>query len=150
MVQQLPDAEILFRTWALSQTPITDLVSTRIATRLPTSGTMPFLVYTMLGGAPIGGESLIYEATMFIDAYAGKYASSGTKGQPDFAGAFNLANTTVEQSFDYSPTKLTSSGGEIGVIHGFYNQSGPSRVEEPDLGLARYNIEVVMVYGAAT
>ena len=46
MAQQLPDAEILFRTWALSQTPITDLVDTRIATRLPTSGTMPFLVYT--------------------------------------------------------------------------------------------------------
>ena len=150
MAQQLPDAEILFRTWALSRTTITDIVSTRVATRLPTSGTMPFLVYTMLGGAPIGGESLVYEATMFIDAYAGKYASSGTKGQPDFAAAFNLANTVIEESFDFPVTKLTSAGGEVGVLHGFYNQSGPARIEEPDLGLARYNIEVVMVYGAAT
>jgi len=150
MAQQLPDAEILFRTWALSKSPITSLVSTRVATRLPASGTLPFLVYSMLGGSPVGGESLIYEATMFIDAYAGKYASSGTKGQPDFAGAFDLANTVVEETFDYKPTKLTSTGGEVGVIHGFYNQSGPARVEEPDLGLARYNIEVVMVYGANT
>ena len=150
MSQQLPDAEILFRTWALSRTPIANLVNTKVATRLPTSGTLPFLVYSMLGGAPLGGESLIYEATMFIDAYAGKYASSGTKGQPDFSGAFNLANTVVEETFDYAPTKLTSTGGEVGIIHGFYNQSGPSRIEEPDLGLARYNIEVVMVYGANT
>ena len=45
MAQNLPDAEILFRTWAASQTSITDLVSTRIATRLPNSGTLPFLVF---------------------------------------------------------------------------------------------------------
>ncbi len=34
MAQNLPDAEILFRTWAASHSSITDLVSTRIATRL--------------------------------------------------------------------------------------------------------------------
>ena len=35
MVQQLPDAEVLFRTWALAQSEISSLVGTRIATRLP-------------------------------------------------------------------------------------------------------------------
>lgn len=148
MAQNLPDAEVIFRAWALSRSAITDLVSTRIATRLPSGGDMPFLVTQMLGGQPSGGEALIYEANMFIDAYAGKYASSGTKGQPDFAGAYNLANEVIKETFDYTPTKVTSAGGENGIIYGFYSQSGPSRVEEPELGLARYNIEVVMVYGA--
>ena len=39
-----PDAEIIARAWALSQTPITDLVDTRISTRLPRDAGMPFLV----------------------------------------------------------------------------------------------------------
>ena len=52
MVQQLPDAEVLFRTWALAQSEISSLVGTRIATRLPNGGTLPFLVVAQLGGAP--------------------------------------------------------------------------------------------------
>lgn len=150
MAQNLPDAEVLFRTWAASLSSITDLVSTRIATRLPNSGTLPFLVFHQLGGNPSADEALIYEAVIMCDAYAGKYGSGGTKGQPDYAGAYNLANQVVKESFDHQPTKYTSDGGVTGQIYGFYNQSGPGRIDEPELGLARYNIEVVMVYGAVT
>ena len=151
MVQQLPDAEVVFRTWALAQSEIASLVSTRIATRLPNSGTLPFMVITQLGGSPSADEALIYEANLFIDCYGGKYGSSNTKGQPDYAQAYDLAAKTIANTFDFkTPTKYTSSGNEVGVIHGFYSQSGPTRIEEPELGLARYNIEVVMIYGAAT
>jgi len=48
MVQNLPDGEILARTWALSKTSITDLVQQKIATRLPTGSDMPFIVIQML------------------------------------------------------------------------------------------------------
>ena len=40
----LPDSEVLFRTWALDQTLISDIVGTGIATRLPSNATLPFAV----------------------------------------------------------------------------------------------------------
>ena len=62
MAQNLPDGEILARTWALSKTSITDLVNQKVSTRLPVGAEMPFVVIQMLGGSPLGGESLIYQA----------------------------------------------------------------------------------------
>ena len=37
-----PDPEIIARAWCLEKTSITDLVGTRIATRLPQNPTLPF------------------------------------------------------------------------------------------------------------
>lgn len=148
MAQNLPDGEILARTWALSKSSITDIVGQRVATRLPVGAEMPFVVVTMLGGSPLGGESLIYEAQLVVDFYAGKYADNNTKGQPDYATAFNLGNTVVREAFDHAPTKLTSSGGVVGMVHGFDAISGIGRVDEPELGLARYTCDMVMIYGA--
>jgi len=150
MAQNLPDGEILFRSFLVDKTSITDIVSTRVATRLPQNATLPFLVITQFGGQPSADEALIYEATFMVDSYAGKYGSGGSKGQPDYAGSYNLAKNIVSETFDAKPAKYTSDGGETGIIYGFYSQTGPSRVDEPELGLARYNIEVVMVYGAVT
>ena len=59
MAQSLPDAEIMARSWALSKTSITNLVGTKVATRLPQDAEMPFLVITRLGGTPQAGEALI-------------------------------------------------------------------------------------------
>ena len=148
MAQNLPDGEILARTWALSKSSITSLVSERVATNLPSAATMPFIVIQMLGGGPIGGESLIYEAQLVVDFYAGKYATNSTKGQPDYAGAFEVGNTFIREAFDHAPTKLTSNGGEVGMVHGFDNIAGLGRVDEPELGLARYTCDMVMIYGA--
>ena len=52
MAINLPDSEILFRTWATSQSVITDIVSTRIATRLPSNATLPFAVVDLLDSSP--------------------------------------------------------------------------------------------------
>ena len=52
MAINLPDSEILFRTWATSQSVITDIVSTRIATRLPSNATLPFAVVDLLIASP--------------------------------------------------------------------------------------------------
>lgn len=148
MPQSLPDAEILARTWALSKTSITDIVDQKVATRLPQDAEMPFLVVTRLGGTPLSGEALIDEALLQLDCYAGKYATNNTKGQPDYATAYNLASAVVAEAFDQSPEILTSSGGVSGKLSGFTIQNGPQRIDEPELGLARYTIDIVMIYGA--
>ena len=148
MPASLPDAEILARTWALSKTSITDIVDQKVATRLPQDADMPFLVITRLGGTPLSGEALIDEALLQLDCYAGKYATNNTKGHPDYATAYNLASAVVAEAFDQSPEILTSSGGVSGKLSGFTIQNGPQRIDEPELGLARYTIDIVMIYGA--
>lgn len=148
MAQLLPDAEILARTWALSKTSITDIVDQKVATRLPQDAEMPFLVITRIGGTPLTGEALIDEAVLQLDCYAGKYATNDTKGQPDYATAYNLASACYTEAFDQSPEILTSSGGVSGKLAGFTIQNGPQRIDEPTLGLARYTIDIVMIYGA--
>lgn len=148
MPQSLPDAEILARTWALSKTSITDIVDQKVATRLPQDAEMPFLVITRLGGTPLSGEALVDEALLQLDCYAGKYATNDTKGQPDYASAYNLASAVVAEAFDQNPEILTSSGGVSGKLSGFTIQNGPQRIDEPELGLARYTIDIVMIYGA--
>jgi len=148
MAQTLPDAEVLARTWALSKTSITDIVDQKIATRLPQDSEMPFMVITRIGGSPQASEVLIDEAYLQIDCYAGKYATNNTKGQPDYATAYNLANAIYGEAFDQSPQVLTSTGGVTGRLFGFTIQNGPQRLDEPELGLARYTIDIVMIYGA--
>jgi len=148
MPQSLPDSEILARSWALSKTSITDIVGQRVATRLPQDAEMPFLVITRLGGTPQAGEALIDEAFLQLDCYAGKYATSETKGQPDYANAYALANAVFGEAFDQYPEIFESAGGVSGKISGFTIANGPQRIDEPELGLARYTIDIVMIYGA--
>ena len=52
-----PDAEIIARQWALSQTIITDIVGTNVATRLPRGSSLPFLTLFRAGGALINPRS---------------------------------------------------------------------------------------------
>ena len=40
-----PDGEIIFREWAVNNTAITNVCSTRVATRLPRNATLPFLTF---------------------------------------------------------------------------------------------------------
>ena len=52
-----PDPEIVARAWALSKTSITDVVGTRIATRLPQGATMPFVVVENGGSGLLDEDS---------------------------------------------------------------------------------------------
>ena len=69
-----PDAEIIARQWALSQTAITDIVGTNIATRLPRGSALPFLsVDTVLSAEPrtnrkvfFGGQIVSQDKTQII------------------------------------------------------------------------------------
>ena len=149
MAINLPDSEILLRTWALDQSTITDLVDTRIATRLPSNAELPFVVLRLMSsnaenidGAPV------WSAFFDINCYAGKYGSNDNKPTPDFAAAFNLANAFVRCAFDFSPKKYSITGTD-GIIYGFNPIDGPYRLESTDSDLARYNVSIGMYYGEA-
>ncbi len=150
MAINLPDSEILFRTWATSQSVITDIVSTRIATRLPSNATLPFAVVDLVDSGPENLDSAgIWVAFFNINCFAGKYGSDGNKATPDFANAFALSNDFVRCAFDQTPKKYTITGTD-GIIYGFNPVSGPSRMEDTDRNLARYTVNVGMYYGEAT
>jgi hypothetical protein len=145
----LPDSEVLFRTWALDQTLISDIVGTGIATRLPSNATLPFAVILLnsataenVNGAPI------WLASVDVDCYAGKYGSDNNKGTPDFAKAFELANAFVRCAFDF-PGKKYSITGQDGRVHGFNPIQGPYRIDNTENDLARYTVNVGMYYGEA-
>ena len=61
-----PDAEIIARQWALTQTAITDICSTNIATRLPRNANLPFLVLFRAGGNLMNPRSDAHIQKCFI------------------------------------------------------------------------------------
>ena len=142
----LPDSEILVRQWCLSKTAITDLVSTRIAPNLPSEPTLPFLVITLIGGSLDDSEALIGQADFQFDAYAGNWGGDNTKNKPDYATAFNVANTVMAECFANQDNQITSSGAAVGYIYGFRVTSNVRRIDEEGIGLARYNFDATMTY----
>lgn len=132
----LPDAEVVAVQWAKADAPITAIVSQRVSTSLPKEPTFPWLTVFRVTGGPDRSEAPIDIPLLQWDCYArkGEY-------NPDYATAYLLASTVVEQARDYP-------GGDIGVhghILGFNVVSGPRRFEEPQTGWARYVVEVQMV-----
>jgi|DEB0MinimDraft_4_1074332.scaffolds.fasta_scaffold07642_4 hypothetical protein len=145
----LPDSEILFRTWALEQSIITDQVSTRIATRLPSNATLPFAVINLMSSSAENIDSApLWISMIEVSCYGGKYGSNNNKPNPDFASAFNLANAFVRSAFDFAGKKYTINGVESRLV-GFNPIEGPYRIEDTDTELARYNVSIGMYYGEA-
>ena len=77
-----PDAEIIFREWAVNNTSITDVCSTRVATRLPRNATLPLTF--VAGGSMVSpkGDAAIGAVTIQVNAFAGRWGG-GTSSQPD-------------------------------------------------------------------
>ena len=73
-------------------------------------------------------------------AYAQAY-ERGTK-------IIGVTSHYVTENLDQGPIILTSDGGVTGKVSGFTISNGPQRIDEPELGLARYTIDIVMIYGA--
>ena len=106
-----PDAEIIVRAWCLEKTSITDIVGTRIATRLPQNPTLPFLVITNQGGffEGQGSQTAIVTSVINFNCYAGRWGGSGNKGEPDYTTASNLANAVMKELFIESNNQVTTS-----------------------------------------
>ena len=93
-----PDAEIIFREFIISQTEITDLIGSRVATNLPRDAELPFLVYVRGGGTLVRPTSQVHLQSAVIPciAFAGQWGGDGTKNQPDYGGAMELANLIIK------------------------------------------------------
>ena len=148
-----PDAEIIARQWALSQTAITDIVGTNIATRLPRGSALPFLTLFRAGGALINprSEAHIQNALIPMECYAGRWGGSGNdKPFADYSTAMSLANAVIQSAFNYSNGYITSDDATPlrAKIYGFQIMQMPTRVEETATGLGRYSIALSMMYRA--
>lgn len=147
-----PDAEIIARAWALEQTPITDIVGTRVATRLPRDAGMPFLVLFRSGGALLNprSEAHIQNALIPMECYAGRWGGNDDTAVPDYGEAMNLANTIIQSAFNYSNGYIQSSDGLKAKIYSFDIIQMPTRIEETATGLGRYSIALSMTYRDAS
>lgn len=146
MVTALPDSEILVRTWALSKSSITDLISNRIATNLPSEPTLPFVVLTLLGGSVNNNsDALVAEADIQFDVYAGNWGGDNTKNKPDYATAFNVCSVIMQEAFAQKGQKYST-----GFIYGFTITQAVTRMDEEGIGLARYRFDATMTYRSLT
>ena len=147
-----PDAEIIARQWALSQTAITDIVGTNIATRLPRGSALPFLTLFRAGGALINprSEAHIQNALIPMECYAGRWGGSGNdKPFADYSTAMSLANAVIQSAFNYANGYITTSDSSTRAkVYSFDIVQFPTRVEEVSTGLGRYSIALAMTYRA--
>lgn len=146
-----PDPEITARAWCLEKTAITDIVSTRVATRLPQNPTLPFLVITNGGGSLISdtSQAAINGTSIIFNCYAGRWGGSGSKGEPDYTTASNLAQAVYKECFIESNNQVTTASGVKALIYGFTIQSTPTRVEESELLIANFELVAFMTYRAS-
>ena len=146
-----PDPEIIARAWCLEKTAITNIVGTRIATRLPQNPTLPFLVITNGGGNLLDASSqaAISQQSMIFNCYAGRWGGSGSKGEPDYTTASNLAQVVFKELFIESNEKVTTASGVDGWIYGFEIQTTPTRVEEAETMVANFEVVALMTYRAS-
>ena len=84
-----PDAEIIFREWAINTTNITAVCSTRVATRLPRNATLPFLTFFNNGGTLMNPQSqaAVVGVSLQVAAYDGRWGGASGTSQPDYANA---------------------------------------------------------------
>ena len=145
------DAEIIFRAWLLSKSSITDLVGTRIATRLPRDAAMPFITYQRAGGILLRPTSQVHmqSAIIPVQCFAGQWGGDGTTSAPDYGKAMEVANAIVKEAFnmenEYVTTGTTSTRAKI---LGIDIPQLPARVNEAATGLGRYDIGLAMMYRA--
>ena len=143
-----PDAEIMFREWAVNTSIITNVCSTRVATRLPRNADLPFLTFFATGGSLISNTSdaAVAGVVFQVNCYAGRWGGASTS-QPDYAGAYQLANAVYEAAFKTGQTRVkTPTTNTAGVIVGFEVNSAPERIEETETGLGHYQLSLTMYY----
>ncbi len=143
-----PDPEIVARAWALSKSSITDIVGTRIATRLPQGASMPFLVIENGGSSLLDEDSqaAVNLTVINFSCYAGRWGGSGNKAEPDYTAASNLAQVIYKEAFTESNTQITTSSGIKAWIYGMSVATAPQRIEEDEVLLANFLLSCRMTY----
>ncbi len=144
-----PDAEIIFRQFLLNQTAITDLVGTRVATRLPRDAEMPFITIQRAGGILLRPGSQVHaqSAIIPVQCFAGQWGGDGNTSAPDFGKAMEVANAVIKVCFNTENEYITTSESTTRAkIYGFDIPQMPTRVTEASTGLGRYDVGISMMY----
>ena len=151
MIHNYRNNKIVFRKFLTSKTGITDLVSTRIATRLPRDADLPFLVFIRAGGILVRptSQAHIQSAIFPMIAYAGQWGGDNAKANPDYGGAMELANAVIQECFNMENEYITTDTSSTRAkIYGIDILQMPTRIEEVATGLGRYDFSVGMTYRA--
>jgi hypothetical protein len=146
-----PDAEIIFRQFLLSKSDVTDLVGTRIATRLPRDAEMPFVTIQRAGGILVRPTSQVHvqSAIIPVQCFAGQWGGDGNTSAPDYGKAMEVANAIVKVCFNSENEYITTSESTTRAkIYGFDMPQMPTRVTEAATGLGRYDVGISMIYRA--
>ena len=143
-----PDPEIVLRTWLLSKSTITNEISQRVATKLPQNPTLPFVVIENQGNllSDPASQAPINIATLAIYVYAGRWGGDGTKPEPDYSTASNIAQIIYKELFTESRVEVLSNGGVNAVIYGFEIAVAPVRIENRERQIAEFQITTNMTY----
>lgn len=146
-----PDAEIIFRQFLISQTDVTALVGTRVATRLPRDAEMPFITIQRAGGILVRPSSQVHiqSAIIPVQCFAGQWGGDGNTSAPDYGKAMEVANAVVKVCFNSENEYVTTpSSNTRAKIYGFDIPQMPTRVTESATGLGRYDVGIAMMYRA--
>jgi len=143
-----PDPEVVFRAWLLSKSTITDEVGQRVATRLPHEATLPFVVIRAEGNTLLDAQSqaAVGVAAMRVMVYAGRWGSDGTKPEPDFATASDIAQIIYKEAFIEQNVQVTTSSGTKAWIYSLNIESSPIRTESRELQVAVFEVAINMTY----
>lgn len=133
----LPDAEQVAVAWVKQDTPLTTVLSGRVATRLPSPYVSPFLrVFQIDTTLEIAETNDIGSALLQWDAYA----FSGSQPSPDYGSASLVIRTLLSSMAVIGGINLSAKG----YILDFTPIAGPQRMPEEEMGWARYRIDTLM------
>lgn len=135
----MPDAERLAVAWCLANDPIRAALGglPNVGTRLPATWTGQYLRCVRIPGLTKDLYVDLDNAMIQFDAYAPR-GSSG----PDYAAASTLIRTVIDEADKAASLLIAAEGG---VIESWQILDGPSRVEEPETGWARYRADLLLV-----
>ena len=136
MTVVLPDTEIVAVEWARENPALIAIINKRCATRLPKDPVFPFLTVFRVTGAIDESEAPIDLPLLQWDCYGAARGDSS----PDYETASLLARTLVAEL-----EEARGQIGSFGVIMGTSIVQGPRRVNEPETGWARYEVESMMM-----
>lgn len=141
MSELIPDAEAVMVAWAKADVGLLALHAGRVASRLPRENTelqFPFLRVVRIAGGRSATEAPLDTALLQWDAYAGR-----TENQPDFAKASRIARTLVASAAQVRGLVVGDA-----FVYGFSRFVGPRRVDEPETGWARFQLDCHVTFRA--
>ena len=127
-----PDAELVIRNWLLTESTVTALVGTHVATTMPTAMTFPFVIVQLIRQDPDAGEAPVIQAWVQVDCYSKK---------KDYATASRLARIIWDAAEAFTNRTVTVTGDTSAHVYGI-TLNNLRRLPEPETEWARYMLDL--------